>query len=536
MRYLLLLSLIFCLHSLSAQKKLLIETDKAFYSSGEKMGIVVSGNSGGAEEIVHLELLDRNGQVLQRQSSRSTGLIASTIFDIPLDWKSNWYLLRAYTIWVPSMEIKDLGMRSLPIYSEFDKNPANTEESMAENDKPGSEFQIFSDKASYQIGEKVEIRLPNATKENTDWVIRVMDQETFDKFSKIRQLSPTPEIKLSPRKAEIGEAQKKLVFVGKIGEYNTNGLAAMYIAEKLDFSWLSVGDGQLFGLSLEDFEGDMQAQVLSIEAFGGVEFPEVSMVYASDNIHSLRLNLPPLPYTPAIVSYLAEARKRRIIADVFAQKLELDLEEDKEKSEALSFVKPDKSYSPQEYIRFNDTRDFINEVATFMRIKNDDNGESFQVMMERNTLAEHPPAMFLNGYMFTDAKELLEMELDDIERIDIYRKERTILKQFKTLGRNGVIAVFTKNPSKKPRSGSKLKLQGFQENGSKIEIKYHQEGPTFSPRLLWDAAPTINEDGELSCSFSLSDDPHNFIIIIDKYTDGKKLQSHKIIEVVGPKP
>ncbi|MEM6805717.1 MAG: hypothetical protein AAF696_30240, partial [Bacteroidota bacterium] len=308
------------------------------------------------------------------------------------------------------------------------------------------------------------------------------------------------------------------------------------IAEKLDFSWLSIGDGQLFRLSLDGFEGDMHAQVLSIEAFGGVAFPEVDMQYATDKINTLNVSLPALPYPPALVAYLAQARERRIIADVFAQNATFDLAKENESSEKLSFVKPDKSYSPQEYIRFNDTRDFINEVATFMRIQNTSKGESFRVMMERNKLAEHPPSMFLNGYMFTDAEELLEIELDDIDRIDIYRKERTILKQFKTMGRNGVITIFTKNPNIRPRSGSQLILRGFQKNGSKIEVKPYKDGPTFSPRLLWDAAPTINEQGEAVGRFQLSDDPNNFIILIDKYTQRGQSQSRKILELKANEP
>ncbi|MEM8891670.1 MAG: hypothetical protein AAGD28_27070 [Bacteroidota bacterium] len=525
--------------NLQAQQRLLVNTDKGFYSSGEKIGVTVQRNSGGENEIIYLELLDKNSKLLQRITTRSDGRLASAVFDIPLEWKSDWYLLRAFNLWVPSMEIKDMGISVLPIYSEFDESPANMEAIEADMTKLGYDFQIRDTEQVYTQGDEVKIRVENEENDpNIRWQVSVLDQQSFDIMGGLSSL--IPQVYTSPieRKTEEGEAQKSLLyvgFVGKAGDFNPNALAAIYIAEKLDFRWLSMGEGQVFGLSMEDFDGQMNAQILSIEAFGGIDYPGVEMISPSASFEKKEYNFPALPYPPQIVSYLDNARKRRMISDIFNQSQPQEVEKDL-RPEDLAFTKADKSYSPEDYIRFNDTRDFINEVATFMRIQKDDKGESFRVMMERNTLASSPPAMFLNGYMFTDPQELIELKLDDIERIDIYRKERTILKQFRTLGRNGVIAVYTKNPKTKPNSGTQTKLQGFQENDHKIEPASFSSGPRLASRLLWDVRPTQNDKGDLECSFKLSDDQGDYVILINKFTEKEGFQSSRVLNIKAKRP
>ncbi|MDW3648087.1 MAG: hypothetical protein R8P61_13550 [Bacteroidia bacterium] len=539
MRITLIILFSFLLSNLSAQQRLTVLTDKGFYSSGEKMGVTIQNNSGGENEIVYLELLDKNSTVIQRITTRSDGRLASAIIDIPLEWKSDWYLLRAFNLWVPNMEIKDMGIHVVPIYSEFDESSSNMEALSPDLTKLGYDFQIRDAEEIYSQGDEVNIRAENTDNEpGTRWEVLVVDQQSFDIMGGLSVLRPHVNPKLSQKKTEGGEAQNSLLyvgFVGKAGDFNPNGLAAIYIAEKLDFTWLSMGEGQVFGLSMEDFKGNMNAQILSIEAFGGVDYPGVEMISPSASFEKIAYNFPALPYPPQIVNYLENARKRRIISDIFNQTQAQEVEKDL-RPEDLAFTKADKSYAPEDYIRFNDTRDFINEVATFMRVEKDDKGESFRVMMERNTLAEFPPAMFINGYMFTDPQELFELNLDDIERIDIYRKERTILKQFRTLGRNGVIAIYTKNPKTKPTSGTQSLLQGFQENDSKIESHRYSSGPNLASRLLWDVRPEQNENGDLVCNFKLGDDQGDYVILVNKYTAKEGFQSSRVLKVKAKKP
>ncbi|MEL6256397.1 MAG: hypothetical protein AAFR87_30620 [Bacteroidota bacterium] len=539
MRILFIFLFSFLLSSLHAQKRLLVNTDKGFYSSGEKIGVKIQNNSGGKNEIIYLELLDKNSNLIQRITTRSDGRLASAIFDIPLEWNSDWYILRAFNLWIPSMEIKDMGISVIPIYSEFDESPSNMEALNTDLSNLGYDFQIRDTEQVYNQGDEVKIRVEN--KENDPgirWEVIVIDQQSFDIMGGLAPLKPQVYTKPFERKVKEGEAQKSLLFVGfvgKAGDFNPNGLAAIYIAEKLDFRWLSMGEGQVFGLSMDDFQGTMNSQILSIEAFGGVDYPGVEMISPSASFEKKEYNFPALPYPPQIVSYLENARKRRIISDIFKQSQPLETVKDL-RPEDLAFTRADKSYAPEDYIRFNDTRDFVNEVATFLKIQKDDKEESFRVMMEKNTLAENPPAMFLNGYMFTDTKDLLELKLDDIERIDIYRKERTILKQFRTLGRNGVVAVYTKNPKLKPGSGTKTKLQGFQENDSKIQPVSFDSGPNLSPRLLWDVRPTQNENGDLLCRFTLSDDEGDYVILVNKFTEKGGFQSSRVLKIQAKKP
>lgn len=519
-------------HSAFTQQELRITTDKAFYSSGEKMGIVVSNTSETESEIIYLEILDNHSNILYHVSTKSDGRIASAVFDIPLDWKSNWYIIRAYSIWVPSIEIKDIGHKALAIYSEFDETNSKQASSPSPTELTETSLQIQPHKESYQTRDEVQVKVKDSNvKQAATWVVSVLDKKAFTQKNTQASLGTKIETQVPKRLADIGEPQKKLLYLGKLQSFGNNGLAAIYIAEEKGFNWLSLNEEQTFGIELDDFLGVKNAEVLSIQAIGGISHLEPLMYYPSFSLEKKEYQLGDLLYTPEIVSYLEAARKRRMIADIYNR---TSAEGTLAKQQQISFVKPDKSYAPEDFIRFSDTEDFINEVATFMKLRKADNNKfTVQVMMERNVLAEYQPAMFLNGFMLTDFQEILDLDLDQISRMDVYRKERTILKQFKTLGRNGVVAIYTKDSRIRPKSGNKIQLAGFQENNTKIEVELAPDMPNFSPRLYWNSSLIPDEHGEVSFSFKLGDDIGEYVILIESYTEGASTRASRSIFVKG---
>ena len=144
-----------------------------------------------------------------------------------------------------------------------------------------------------------------------------------------------------------------------------------------------------------------------------------------------------------------------------------------------------------------------------------------RVLLEKNKLAIHPPVVFLNGFMMTDHEELLTYSLDEIERIDIYRSKKKITPQFGILGRNGVVAIYTKDPTIQPKAGNELILQGVSPADALIQPIVLNDLPALSPQLFWKGLiPTVN--GISNFSFDITNDTGTYYIIIDGISSSKK--------------
>ena len=234
--YRILLSCIVCMQCclLFAQQQLKIQTDKNFYSSGEQMGLVISQSSTNSPEVIYVDLLDKQGVVLQQLTLKSTGIAATGSIAIPLDWASDWYLVRAYSVWLPSLSIKDLAYQYIPIYNEFDETPAQTYGAIEVNPTAveNNSLSIKTNKSIVHSGETLEFFIPTATNSSTYYTAKLIDQSTFELnqfFDAYR-----PAVKLGTIPAPEGEktVSSKLLFLGKLDQELQNALGAMYVAEE----------------------------------------------------------------------------------------------------------------------------------------------------------------------------------------------------------------------------------------------------------------------------------------------------------------
>ena len=357
----------FYLTSILAQQKLDIQTDKAFYVSGEKMGVVVSNSTTNSPEIIYFELLNRSGKILDKLTLKSNGIAAIGMLEIPLNWESDWYVLRTYTVWLPTLVTKDVGYQVIPIYNEFDESPVAENIALPEINLPPTTntFSIQGVKTNYQRGDKVEISIQGNNPTKAQYAVSVIDENTFALNTYFEQLIPAiPRIQVNPA-PPAGETLNQSLFLGKIKDESNNALGAFYIAEESKFDFVSFNDENVFGLELPDFYGVKHAQLVNIEPLGGISYLTPKMFTISEDLPLPKINLQALPYPKAMVDYLENSRKRRIIKDIFNI---IEVQNIAKPIVVKPFAKADKSYFPKDYVRFTDTKDFIIEVANLISV------------------------------------------------------------------------------------------------------------------------------------------------------------------------
>ena len=161
-------------------------------------------------------------------------------------------------------------------------------------------------------------------------------------------------------------------------------------------------------------------------------------------------------------------------------------------------------------------------------MRKDGENPVYRVVLERNKLGTEDPLLFLNGHMVTNIVELLNIELTKIERIDIYRKEKSINAQFSSLGKNGVVAFYTNDATLRPVSSAPISIEGFENSQPIIDPEVSGNLPYFSPLLYWNGS--IEGEDIVNFSFDVSDDTGEYIIEVKRYSEeGISSATKKII-------
>lgn len=518
---------------LCGQNSLAVHSNKPFYSSGEQIGIVVSNMSHEGDEIVYIELLTKDGKIIDIQSVRSESNICTTVFTVPADVKSDWYVIRAYTIWNPSLQIKDVGYRTLALYNEFESfDPTPSVILPKTGSTPEDGISIVTNRDRYKKGEVVEVTAtflsPDPQRSTNVIITSVVHSPTYQLMKSFEQLVPQiPDVKFRSPPVD-NQKINKLLFVGRVNEDIGNVLGAVYVVEARALSWVPITENQTFGIDLEDFEGQRHVQYIGMKPLGDIKYFGVDMMTFSSIIKWPEFKWAPLPYPSGILKYLESARKRKIIDDIFNLPGKIDIVEDQIES---SFIKADRSYTPDNFIRFKDTRDFISEVIPFFIIKKDGEELTYRLRLEKNILSLSEPLLFLNGHMVTKISDLLDIDLDDLERIDLFRKEKSLDEQFGILGKNGAVVFYTKDHSIRSLSSSEFILNGFEPLMNTIDPVILPEHPHFAPLLYWNA--TARDSDSVGFSFDVSHDKGEYIIVVERHSNSGNQKTTKSILLGG---
>lgn len=116
------------------QEKLHVHFDKSYYNPGETIwfkGYVMSGpNLSNISKNLYAELLDEQGEVLQRKIAPIIGSAASASFDIPAKYNKSGLHFRAYTNWMLNFDTAFLYEKNIRIISAASPKPTAVKKEM----------------------------------------------------------------------------------------------------------------------------------------------------------------------------------------------------------------------------------------------------------------------------------------------------------------------------------------------------------------------------------------------------------------------
>ena len=527
MRYFLIIGLCLSVFTtkLSAQDNGSIILSKSFFATGEEMGLSLI-NISEKDEIVYLELLSSNGEVVKRLRIKSSSEVVTTSISLPLTLPSGWYILRAYTLWLPSMTIKKLVYQTCPIYNDLQPLSLDNTEVVdwEETNKSGAQFTLSADGTEYSSGSDIGLTIESESGENgISGALSVMDSATYvlhNWFLENTPMLPEPQ---SFSTAEGDEMGTELVYIGQANEALSNLLGALYIRDERRFAWLSLQNDAYFGFAMEDFNGSRDVQLLTMSPLGFVRRIPFQQSVVSENMILPTIAFPPLPANQSITNYLEKSRNRKIIADLFGLQKNSELEEDE-----IEFPKGDRSYVPEDFVRFSDTRDFIDEVVTLFKIRKEGEHLEGRLLLERNRLSQQNPLIFIDGYLVDSVSAILDIELDELVKIDLFRKEKTIEPVFGPLGKHGVVVVYTNRTERDLQGFDVTKLYGLQDARSSIEIEKNDDLPILTDMLYWNGQVSSSVNTTSRLSIPVSDDDGSYMILFTPFDRSKNGITRKI--------
>ena len=189
---------------------------------------------------------------------------------------------------------------------------------------------------------------------------------------------------------------------------------------------------------------------------------------------------------------------------------------------------PDVSYVLENYSAMTDLKEFMDEVIPFLKFKNTKNGLQIRMFNENKEYGKHTPIFMVDGWMMPSQEAVLNIPINEIEQIDIFRTTQTLRSHFNILGNNGVLSFNSKNGNLGQKLAKETNIltshaisppQNF--STPKIE-KPHL--PDFRPLIYWNPSVYLN-NGMARIEFNHSDDIGEFVILVRGLNENGEVKS-----------
>lgn len=495
-------------------------TDKNFYAAGEKIRLGVNCHNCIADEIIHLELTDRNGKIRVNSLIQSKAEMTSAEISIPLDLSSDVYKLAIYTIWSPEASAREYLSMFLPVYSPFERFETS---SGLENGSSLTQRNILE---AFNTRSSVELRIPldGKMRQANGKIDVCIYPEYWDNYPGInKDIFRYSGQKLSDQSLAVTNP----VYFGLLSSAESNTLSAMYTTSLAQFDWLYVDDG-VFSVSLKALKGGSNISFVSLSPEGKLNYFVPKLIPASATFNFNEIFPDQLVIHPFINDYLEELRIRWIISELYPKNTETVSE-----GSVVRLPPAFRSYKPSDYVQFTDTREFIHEVVSLLKHRVVEDKDVLNVLLDNKAFAFQEPLMFIDGQLVSSSKTFLDVQLSDIDRIEVYRRTDKLREYFSALGRNGAVAIYTRGRSDvKTTESSTMFIQGVQEDAkAKILDISESDEPAISPILYQDQLNT-ESSAELRLHFATGDEQGTFCVLLRAFdTNGNELIEKKLIQV-----
>ncbi len=494
-----------------------IHLDKPFYATGENIWfkVYLPASFENQQMTLKVSIMGTGNTIIDYSYFKTLGRTSiKGTFNLPLDIPSSTYQVVVSGIdWAAKKEII-LVAGNIPIYN--DLAPASSSKAKAIKSDGFLSFSndlninIIVDKASINhrasISVKVIVSDENGRPCRSDMSVAVSDWVLTggDKLD-------WPNLITTPsndwEKIKLADS----IFIQGV-TYDTLGqpmpvvLLGGYLSLVNHFAYensSSVGD---FLMALPDFYGEQPFQLVNY-----LDVPIKSEIIQRFQSTAFSKSL---PYPETIENYLTYSRQRKKLQQLFEKENAQNVPSLTE--EISTAMDPNAVYKISEYSSFKDIPTFFRELVTPLKFrykkKKGYTAKIFNSAQNARKFFSGPPLFIIDGIITRDANFVAELEIQNIDRIEIFNRKEKLNEYFGPIGVNGAVLIFSK------KGISDYPVFDFANyysiNGLQVKkdfIPYHPDKvdrhePVFQPLVYWNSSLSTDEQGEASFSFFQTDD------------------------------
>ena len=507
-----------------ANDQALIHMDKPYYVSGEtawyqiylpEVFRSVSGN-------VQVLIQDQTGAIVDDYFWSLDEAKIEGYYKIPYNIKADLYHFSLRTLDNTSKEPITITTWSVPIYSDLNAQGMQAifpERTTFAAERSTLDVNLTPASTSYVRGEEVSVNVSTPAGTKTDIMsVSVVDLSLIGPSAESTVFVSAINI---PDNVTLGindqtfvhgiirnAANDREVAIGVIGAYHAKYNRMYYTKSK---------ENGKFTLMLKDHTGDGELQFAG-NLYDLYKSTDISLeVPAVTNSYTLTSD-----YDTGVIEYLKESNARKRIYQFYKQ-LESPVTYNEVKPLDRLFVKPNKAVNVKEYVTFENTGIFFNEVMGFQidfKKKGDDDitARIFDPETTKggrvysDNFFPRSPVFIVDGKLTKDAAFVYNLKLTDLEDVSIYNDWRDITKQYGTFGDFGYVVINTSQADLSVPEDDENDIVAYSGKAKQVQYPINLssaegEAPNLTPTVYWNPNEAT---GKLK--FKSSDDVGEFLV------------------------
>ncbi len=471
------------------QEQVQLTSNKSYYHAGEnlwfagKMLYADATMSDSISKLVYVELISPQNELIARKKYHVDSLAFHGMFNLSTTLSLGNYRLRAYTKWMRNFGDSTFFEQIVPVISpkQYIAERRPSAQNLTNNISP---IKLISDKKAYQKREKINVTIEGIKAENS--IISVTDSVAIRRVksleSKAKSFLPMSSFKTLPDfkfTAEVGLGLSGTV-LDKNDKPALANLVFYFGKAKSTLTALTDTEGRfsVSGIQLSDTSDisyqatDMKSKLLEKVLFDSEEFPAIKPT-----------NLKPFFEIKDLQSTVLVEKDIDLPKDAIL----LDEVSVTTKRTEKQFVSKPIYGNPDFTVYAKDMGAALVGMNPIMALQGRVPGLQIVLSVEgvitvrmrggQNSIeGSAAPLYLIDGFPVEDERSLLNISMDNIDRIEVLKGARAM---FGSRGANGVIALYTKSAVSKP---SERNNAGLKSSAKQLTmIGFEETKPFFSP-------------------------------------------------------
>ncbi len=547
---------------------LLITTDREIYITGEQVWLKMyernrlTGTPSGLSKIIYVELLDGSNDPVTQLKVRVEGSSGFGGFVLPDTLTSGKYLIRAYTRWMLNYPESLFSYKTISVINPY-KNfrglirPEGTRSDIqyssdievdtisAWSDKSHLDLSKFyinvkSDKTEYGCRSRVRLDISvsgaGIDNLNADMSLSVVKSCLSDSLKvTYGNASVKDLLKTSIRKdsLKLPEPEGQIIS-GTIRDKVTNEPLV-----NTDISFSVIGKSSICQFGKTNSKGKFMFLLKKVYGMSDIV---IKPLYNNDSGCYVELDQPfcntysDLASEPLYIDSVKAGEINNAIISMQVNNLYASSGQEQEKKQTTDILpdfydNPDRAVYLKDYIELTNIREVVKEILPEVMVKSKNNNTGLKVSYNNPFQKfENTALVLIDGVPVSNIGNLLELPSKNMERIDIINVRYFYLDYIF----EGIVSFVTKKGNLSDLESDNLVfrqvLEGCQQPEDFCSPSYDADSlknnhiPDFRNTLYWDPDIRTNSSGEKSVEFYTSDEPGEYIIIVEGITsDGKLL-------------